>query len=287
MSTVLRLVQGTQEWLDHRRNYRNASETPAVMGISPWVTPYQLWLERTGRAKAKVNAAMIRGADLEAAARIAYERLTGNLMEPLVMVDGEYSASLDGITLDGQTLLEVKCPMQGRSSQTWQCAAAKEVPERYFWQIQTQLMVAGASLAHLYVFDGAEGLLVEVKPEQRFWERIRGDWDVFMAFLAKDQPPPLCERDTRERDDLAWKQAADVYINAKQAADLAGAALDAAKQHLTALTQHPSEAGFGVTVTRYWKKGSVDYKRVPELKGTDLEQYRAPGREEVRITTDI
>jgi putative phage-type endonuclease len=160
MSTVLKLVQGTPEWLDHRRKYRNASETPAVMGISPWVTRYQLWLERTGRAQPKVNAAMIRGAELEAAARAAYERLTGHIMEPLVMVEGNYSASLDGITLDGQTLLEVKVPMQGRSSQTWQCAAVKEVPEPYFWQIQTQLMVAGASLAHLYVFDGSEGLLV-------------------------------------------------------------------------------------------------------------------------------
>src|SRR5688572_26265226 len=147
MSAILKLVQGTPEWLEHRRQYRNASETPAVMGVSPWVTPYQLWLERTGRAQPKVNAAMIRGAELEAAARAAYERLTGNFVEPLVMVDGEYSASLDGITLDGQTVLEVKAPFQGRSSQAWQCATAGEVPEPYFYQLQHQLMVAGASVA--------------------------------------------------------------------------------------------------------------------------------------------
>ena len=32
MSAILKLVQGTPEWLEHRRKYRNASETPAVVG---------------------------------------------------------------------------------------------------------------------------------------------------------------------------------------------------------------------------------------------------------------
>lgn len=284
MSAILKLVQGTPEWLEHRRRYRNASETPAVMGVSPWVTPYQLWLERTGRSLTKVNAAMTRGAELEPAARAAYERLTGHIMEPLVVVDGDYSASLDGITLDGELILEVKCPMQGRSSQAWQCAAANEIPEPYFWQLQHQLMVTGAALGHLYVFDGIEGLLVEVKPEQQSWNRIWGDWDVFMAFLAKDQPPPLSDRDTRKREDDDWRQAAEAYIKAKHEADAADEALNAAKEQLTALARHPSESGFGVAVTRYWKKGTADYKRIPELKGANLEKYRAPGREEIRVT---
>ena len=39
-----------------------------------------------------------------------------------------------------------------------------------------------------------------------------------------------------------------------------------------------------MSVTRYWKPGNVDYKRVVELKGVDLELYRGKGREEVRVT---
>lgn len=285
MAAILKLVQGTPEWLAHRRKYRNASETPAVMGVSPWVTPYQLWLERTGRYHERVNAAMKRGAELEVAARAAYETLTGLIMEPLVVIDGDYSASLDGITLDGEVLLEVKCPMQGRNSPSWQAAAANEVPEPYFWQLQHQLMVTSARIGHLYVFDGTEGLLVEVKPEELSWTRIRSDWDVFMTFIVKDQPPPLTHRDARLRGDEAWKQAAEAYIAAKHLVDEAGDALDGAKERLIALARHPSESGFGVTVTRYWKKGAVDYKRIPQLKGADLEQYRTPGKEEVRIST--
>ena len=41
---------------------------------------------------------------------------------------------------------------------------------------------------------------------------------------------------------------------------------------------------FGVSVARFWKTGSVDYNRVPELAGIDVELYRSPGREEVRVS---
>jgi len=50
------------------------------------------------------------------------------------------------------------------------------------------------------------------------------------------------------------------------------------------LAQHPSESGYGVTVTRFWKQGGVDYKRVPELQGVDLDVYRAKPREEVGVS---
>ena len=39
-----------------------------------------------------------------------------------------------------------------------------------------------------------------------------------------------------------------------------------------------------MSVTRYWKAGNVDYKKVVELQGVDLERYRGKAREEVRVT---
>ena len=78
MSTIVKLVQGSPEWHEHRRTHRNASETPAVLGVSPWKTPYQLWQIKTGRApQPEVTAAMVHGTAAGAAAREAYERQTG------------------------------------------------------------------------------------------------------------------------------------------------------------------------------------------------------------------
>jgi len=284
MNAILKLVQGSPAWHAHRAQYRNASESAAVMGASPWLTPYQFWLVRTGRVEQAVTAPMRHGTEMEPKARAAYEAQTGLVMQPLVLVDGDYSASLDGITLEGDLLLEVKCPYKGQSSALWQAVSAGEVPEYYAIQIQHQLMVAGGATAHLWVFDGSKGLLLEVGRDEAVMASIRAAWDDFQQYLDNDTPPPLTDKDTVTRDDPVWALAAASYLDAKRKAEEATAILEAAREQLVALTSHPSESGAGVTVTRFWKQGNVDYKRVPQLAGVSLDGYRGKGREEVRVT---
>ena len=286
MTTIVRLVQGSPEWHEHRAKYRNASETAVVVGASPWQTPYQLWELRTGRRQPAVNAAMARGSALEPQARTAYETLTGHIMQPLVLVDGAYSASLDGLTFDGELIVEIKCPVKGRDSTLWKAIAGGEVPSHYGWQIEHQLMVAKASLAHLYVFDGQreEGILMEVSPDPARWARIRQAWDGFMRCLETDTPPELTERDRVTRKDEEWRLAAEKFQALKLQAEALVTQLDEAKEKLVGLASHPSESGFGVSVTRFWKQGSIDYKRVPALEGVNLDAYRQKGRIETRVS---
>ena len=284
MSRIVQLTQGSPEWLDYRRSRRNASETAAVMGLSPWSTPYQLWLEKTSRTNAKVTQAMQRGTELEPSARSAYEEQTELVMQPLVIEDGAYSASLDGMTLAGDLVLEIKCPMRGTRSDLWQDVSQGQVPEHYRVQVQHQLMVSGAEKAHLWVFDGAKGILTELTRDKALMARIREAWEAFQPFLDRDVPPPLAEGDTWLRSDAAWSQAAEAYAGAKQYADEAAKRLESARQALIKLAQYPKEQGAGITVTRFWKQGSVDYKKVPELTGIDLERYRKRATEEVRVT---
>ena len=286
MAAQVKLVQGSPEWHEHRASYRNASETSAVMGVNPWMTPFQLWEIKTGRAKPSMNAAMARGTQLEPLAREAYEAMTGHVAQPLVLVDGDYSASLDGMTFDGSLIVEIKCPMKGRDSTLWKSVSEGVVPEHYGWQIEHQLMVAGAASAHLFVFDGesGEGLLHEIRPQPERWDQIRNAWDDFMEFIQSDTPPPLTDRDKRMRNDPEWMVATEVYLHAKRKADAIAEELDQAKAALLKLASHPSETGNGVTVTRFWKSGNVDYKKIPELSVIDLDAYRAKGRFEVRVT---
>lgn len=283
MATIVKLVQGSAEWHAHRLAHRNASETPAVLGFSPYTTPYQLWEQRTGRVTVEVTPAMAHGTATEPQARVMYETLTGNVMQPLVLVDGAYSASLDGITLDGDLVLEIKCP-RSKDSTLLKDARAGRVPIHVYWQVQHQLMVSGARLAHVYVYDGKLGHLVEQPAEPECWGTIRQGWEAFDECVRTDTPPPLTDRDTRLRDDPAWEVAAAAYIRLKAAAEAVNTDLEAAKQRLVALAEHTSERGAGVSVTRFLKAGSVDYKKVPELAGVDLEQYRGAAREEVRVT---
>ena len=86
------------------------------------------------------------------------------------------------------------------------------------------------------------------------------------------------------RDDPAWQQVAKDYLGWKSVVDEAQSKADAAKSKLIEMASHCKESGCGVSVTRYWKQGNVEYKRIPELQGVDLEQYRGKAREEVRLT---
>ena len=284
MSFIVKLVQGSPAWHEHRAKYRNASETAVVMGESPWQTPYQLWELRTGRRQQVVNAAMARGTALEPLALVTYEASSGNVMQPLVLIDGEYSASLDGLNFEGDLLVEIKCPYKGQGSSLWQQVAAGEIPAHYRWQLEHQFMVSKAAKGHLYVFDGSEGLLLEVTPCPERWDAMRSAWDAFMLCIRTDTPPALMERDKVMRTDGEWQTAAAFYVQLKVEADALAERLDGAKEALLGLAEHPSEAGFGVAVTRFWKQGNVDYKRVPELNGIDLNMYRQKGRFETRVT---
>lgn len=283
MGKIVYLVQGSPEWHAHRMVHRNASETAAVMGENPWMTPYQLWLVRTGRVEVPITPPMRHGTQLEPAARAAYETLSGNVVQPLVMVSEQYSASLDGLTLDGRLMIEIKCPFKGRTSSLWQEASEGSVPRHYWWQLQHQLMVSKAEQAHFYVFDGVEGVLNTVYPDKEAWKDLQQGWDRFMACLRNDIPPELTERDSQTRDDPEWHKAAKAYLTLKDAADNVSTQLETAKARLIELAEHPSVSGAGVKVTRFWKQGSVDYKRVPALQGVDLDAYRGKGRLEVRV----
>jgi putative phage-type endonuclease len=284
---IVRVTQGSLEWHEHRRRYRNASETPVVLGVSPWKTPYQLWQEKLGLVQPAVTAAMVHGGELEPAARAAYEGRTGFVMQPLVLLDGEYSASLDGVTIGGDRIVEIKCPYKGQSSALWQAVeGGGHLPKHYQLQVQHQLMVSGAEIADVFIFDGSDGILVEVLPDPTAWPRIHEGWDTFAEYVATKAAPPLCDRDKRVREDAEWLSAAAHYLDIKLAAEQAQEALTEAKERLVALATHTSETGGRVTVTRFWKAGVIEYKRIPQLQGVDLEQYRGCNRLETRVTAD-
>ena len=175
----IELIQGSQEWLDFRRTKRMASETAAIMGLSPWQKPKHILEAKRGK-DAKSNPAMRRGQELEPKARAAYEEVVG-ILRPAVFVDGDYGASLDGITFDEDLVVEIKCPYKGKQSELWAEAMDGRIPNHYAVQMQHQMMVTGIDEAHLWVYDGSEGIAVPLKKDDAVIEKIRSAWDKFWS----------------------------------------------------------------------------------------------------------
>lgn len=270
--TEIQIEQGTPEWLELRRDLRMASESAAVMGKSPYSSANDIRAAKRGQ-KAFVNAAMARGSELEPLARLKYED-QHELMRPCFFTDGTYAASLDGINIDQTMLLEIKCPWNGKESERWAAAAQGLVLDHDNIQIQHQLMVSPATKAHLWVFDGQEGILVEVIQDEAIQAEIRAAWDAFWPTLT-------------QREDAQWAQKANAWKAAKAVLKGAEEAEAKAKDELLKLFGDSDRfvAGSGVEVTRISRAGSIDWSKVEKdyLGDIDVEQYRKKGTSYITV----
>lgn len=186
--------QGTPAWEAWRRSRRMASESAALLRLSPWFprTPFDLWQVKSGLREVRVTPAMARGVELEAVARALYEIERSDLMMPYT-VDGEggYAASLDGLSFDSERVLEVKVPFKGTDSRLWAEAIAGRIPKHYQVQVQHQLMASEADFGDyaVYAWDAHRLTIIKVRHDQAMQERIRAAWDSFWPdYLAGRAP---------------------------------------------------------------------------------------------------
>lgn len=273
--------QGSPEWHLWRCNKRMASETPAVTRRSPYQTWDALRKVKNGEL-VKQTAAMAHGHKFEHEARLWAAAETGFLFIPTCVEEGDYAASLDGI--DGNSILEVKCPKSGRASDTWKLSEQGLIRPDYDDQIQHQLLVSGADLAYFAVYDAetSRGILIERKPDVDAWKRIQAAWDAFWPWHLTDDPDPA----KNTRTDSAWMQAAQEYMAAKQAADRYAKQAEQSRAALLLLAGESGDCGYGVKVSRFEKAGSIDYKKAATEAGLELEPYRKAGTVEARVTIE-
>ena len=145
-----------EEWLEQRKHGVGGSEVAAIMGLSPWKTATQLWLEKTGR---------IEPADLSEKPYVAF----GTIMEPVIgdwyrekfpdrtvrrvnaicksLIRPWAQASLDYEVRDGSVwgVLEIKT---ARTAADWQDG----VPAYYLTQIMHYMQVTNRPFADVAVF---------------------------------------------------------------------------------------------------------------------------------------
>ena len=200
---IVQLIQNTPGWHAHRASHWNASDAPAMLGVSPYKTRPTLLRELATGIGAEVDAATQQRFDdghrFEALARPLAEQIIGEELYACVGVDGRYSASFDGLTLMGETAWEHKT--LGESLRDLLPMAEDEdfsgldLPEHYRVQMEHQCMVSGAQrvlfMATRWEGDQvAEQLWCWYTPDPELRERIIAGWAQFERDLADYQPEP-------------------------------------------------------------------------------------------------
>ncbi|MDP1594163.1 MAG: YqaJ viral recombinase family protein [Gallionella sp.] len=138
------LVQGTEAWKQHRAAHFNASDAPAMLGVSKYKTRAQLLKEMATGIIDEVDAHTQKIFDdghlFEAFSRPLAEKIIGDDLSPVVGVREKLSASFDGITFDELTLFEHKT--LNNSLRSVMCAT--DLDAQYRVQMEQQLYVSGA-----------------------------------------------------------------------------------------------------------------------------------------------
>ena len=285
------LIQGSNEWLDMRKKFVCASDAPIIMGVSPFKrsdgfrkTPHVLWMEKLDLLPAETETVAMRyGKEMEEPARQSYEEKVGDFFTPKVCFHKDINylmASLDGISIDGKKIVEIK----NANAKDHALAKTKKVPDKYYPQLQHQLGCIGLDGMHYFSFHKGEGVIVEVERDDNYLEEMYAKEKDFWDCVTNFKAPPLTDHDYRERDKVWYKQASRV-LGIKQQLKTLEKEEKEAESALRTMSQGQSSFFDDLRYTSSIRKGNVDYKKIPELEGIDLEIYRKPSSSMWTLTT--
>lgn len=276
--------QQCESWHEWRAEGIGSSDAPIIMGMSPWMTPFQLWEIKTGRVQRveEPNFAMQRGNNLEPIARAHYETLY-DLEMPATLAQHErypfLRASLDGFNKDKKIVLEIKCP----GAKDHALAKNNQIPEKYKPQLDHQILVTGADRVHYFSFSGTSGVLVDYQPNLERAQKLLTAELEFWKCVEFDTPPPLTPRDYKKIQSPEMKKFIQAWKRIKKKLNILEPEEARLKKEILKLAEHPRLSGLGVRIQKITRKGNIDYGSIPELKTLDLESFRKPASESWRI----
>jgi len=289
----INVKQGSDEWLELRRTKITGTDAAVIMGLSPYKKPKKLFEQKLGITPPDfVTPAMLEGSRLEAPAVEAFFEKTGVMTESVVGISEKSQwmmASCDGITFDGETLLEVKCGVKSYNQ-----AKNGEIPAYYRAQMQHYMAVAEVEKTFYWAWrPDKPGILIEVLRDDVFIDQMIKALLIFMRAIDSrdisgiDEKPSIKAAKPLSSVDVILHHLSELKQQ-RAALDVSVSNFDAQekqlKEKLIELTGGESVRGHGVELLRTTRKGSIVYKNIPELDNVDLEQYRAKESIVYRLT---
>lgn len=201
---AVNLIQGGMEWHAHRSQHWNASDAPAMLGISPYKSRTALLDERKTGINQDIDAGTQRRFDdghrFEALARKLAEQIIGEELYPVTGVEGRFSASFDGLTMLEDTAFEHKSLNDELRAAIQPNNSITALPEHYRVQMEQQLMVSGAERVLFMASKwGNDDELIEERhcwywPDAALRTRIIAGWEQFERDLADYKPETVATK---------------------------------------------------------------------------------------------
>lgn len=201
MKRVNTLKQSRKDWLLERAKSIGASDSSAVLGINPWKSNVELWLEKTNPESLldqPDNLNMRLGRDMEPILRQLFTEETGLQVrqDNHTRYDDEYpflSTNLDG------RIVGDKVPLELKTTGMWDGM----IPDNYFCQLQHQMMVTNSPYIYFAVLVlsnfGKQFIVEKYERNERFIADMRSKMvDFWMNYVVTGvAPDPVSVKDAR------------------------------------------------------------------------------------------
>lgn len=213
-------MNAREDWLKARTAGLGGSDIGAILGLSPYRTPVDVWMDKTGRAAPQEESLQMRfgtyaeefvAKEYSQQTGLAVQRFTAMLHHPsapilgnidrLVIPAGQKRASHQA-EIRTDRLLECKTAsaFAAYKPDEWGAAGSDNVPMSYLVQCATYRILTGCQFADLAVLFGNQevriyNLTSDAELEQMIVAKAAEWWQ---AHIINDvAPEPVCDADVR------------------------------------------------------------------------------------------
>lgn len=293
--SALRLVKtkalAREDWLAVRKRGIGSSDAAAAVGLNPYKSPLELWMEKTGRDGALPKAdphdeesPLYWGTLLEPIVAAHYSRRSGNRVRRVNAVlqhpEPQLSwmlANLDREVLGAGDVQILECKTAGlNGARLWK----EGVPEYVQLQVMHQLAVTGKQAADVAVLLGGQQLEIHrIERDERLIARLIRLEQQFWQYVVTDTPPPadgsasadaalrcLFPEDSGQRLDFTRDRQLSAAFAELQAVREALAA----QEHREAQLKQTLQQAMGDASRAVFETGSVTWKKARDSEGLDL-----------------
>ncbi len=295
---ALRLVKtntlSRDEWLDVRKQGIGSSDAAAAVGLNPYKSQLELWMEKTGRDTElpkpdpdNTEEPVYWGTLLEPIVATAYTKQTGRKVRRVnaVLQHPEKPwmlANIDREVIGASDVQILECKTAGEFGvRLWK----EGVPEYIQLQVQHQLAVTGKKAADVAVLICGQQLQVHrIHRDEELIAKLMELQERFWHYVTSDTPPPadgsassatalryLYPRDTGEQVDFQLDSNMSQLFESLQKAR---AQLETYKQQEELFKQQIQEA-MGDATKAVFSTGAVSWKRSRDSVSLDTKQLLA------------
>jgi putative phage-type endonuclease len=279
-NTVPQEQQG-ESWLKWRKI--GSSDSPAILGLSPYLTRLELFEQKLGlRPLPQENPGMTRGKEMEPVLRKLMQDKLGTILRPACVNCTQYeylTASLDGVSWDGKIFCELKL-----NNEDFHQMAAKGDPVTFHGvQMQHQYVCSPEPDARCFYgsFCRNDFVVVEIPRNPITMREIVEEGFTFWNCLQKGEAPEPTEKDLIEFVDMETELLAQSLYESQQIRREEEAKIKARKKVEddieSLLINKVGERNAKIGKYKFKKvirRGSVQYDQIEALKALDLDQYR-------------